>query len=103
MAHAYAAQRGFIDENYETNLWRLYVPSGRADKVCVMEDLPENFDTDSTNYFPVSNYAILTYGGNPQECNVYSTRTGKLTPFEYDGVNAYWDAWVRKYYPLNRY
>ena len=90
--HAYAAQRGFIDENYETNLWRLYVPSGRADKVCVMEDLPENFDTGSTNYFPVSNYAILTYGGNPQECNVYSTRTGRLTPFEYDGVNAYWDA-----------
>ena len=88
-------------------LWRLYLPGGQTEKVCNLLDLPQS--ADGISIIPVSNMAVLVSGeweGKPRQPYIYSMRTGKLTPFEYDGVNNFsscFDAWVRKYYPLNQY
>ena len=88
-------------------LWRLYLPGGRAEKACDLSDLPQSPDGISIQL--VSNFAVLVAGeleDGPWQWYIYSVRTGTLTLFEYNGVantSACFDAWVRKYYPLNRY
>ena len=89
----------------ETVLWRLHLPSGRADKICVLEDLPVH-DTevgDLYGFTPITNYAFVLYvdGGYW----VYNAKTGEmreLAKIEGYAVFFCWDAWVRKYYRLNQ-
>ena len=100
---------GSMFPDSDTVIWRLYLPTGQADRICVIEDLP-HFDWElgeQDGYRPISSHAVLiTDYSCDTEYFVYSAQTGKMSAFsEADGAKkvSFWDAWVRKYYPLNQY
>lgn len=89
----------------ETALYRLYLPTGQADKICVMEDLPE-YDTELGvvyGYKPITNFAFATQVGDVYYA--YSALTGEMKQIariEGYGATFNWEGWVHKYYKLNQ-
>lgn len=99
-----------LDDVNTKEIWRLYLPSGTADKLCKVEELDSfAFDANPT-YMPVSNEAFLYAKVEKSSVSycVYSVRTGQCTPLaNSDDAQAAldlrdWYGWVRKYYELNR-
>lgn len=82
-------------------IWRLHVPSGTADQLCVIDDLPA-YDKAEIGYIPCTNYAFFTFPGN--EIYVFSSRTGEETKLDVEhSWSDNFDEWVASFYELNRY
>ena len=85
----------------EGEIWRLHLPSGTADKLCVIGDLPV-YDKSEIGYIPYTNYAFFTF--DDTGWYVFSSRTGEETRLsgEYSWESDF-RQWAASVYELNRY
>ena len=84
----------------EGEIWRLHVPSGTADRLCVIDDLPA-FDKAEIGYLPYTNCAFFTFDNTGWY--VFSSRTGEETKLskEYSWADSF-KQWAASVYELNK-